>query len=305
VAFFSRKTFTNSGPRQKSIPDGLWMKCVSCGATVYRNEVEERLHVCPSCAHHYRVGAHERIRLHFDTGTFEETHAGITAADPLHFAAGEHTYGDRVERARQETGINEALVTGFARIEGRRCAVGAMDSRFIMASMGGAVGEKFCRLCADAVREAVPLVLFAASGGARMQEGILALMQMAKTADAVSELNDAGVPYIVVLTDPTSGGVFASFATLGDILIAEPKAYIGFAGARLIQGALNVKLPQGFQTSEYQFQNGHIDRIVPRGELRAALGQLVRLLNPDGDVVIAAESESAEATEEAPAAEEV
>ncbi|MBI1318475.1 MAG: acetyl-CoA carboxylase carboxyl transferase subunit beta [Candidatus Hydrogenedens sp.] len=260
------------------------MKCVSCGTTVYRSEVEERLHVCPTCGHHYRVGAHDRIGLHFDRGSFEETHGGITAADPLEFAAGEHTYASRVDRARQETGLNEALVTGFARIEGNRVALGVMDSRFVMASMGGAVGEKFCRLCADAIQANTPLLLFAASGGARMQEGILALMQMAKTADAVSELNEAGIPYIVVLTDPTSGGVFASFATLGDVLLAEPKAYIGFAGARLIQGALHVKLPQGFQTSEYQYQNGQLDRIVPRSEMRATLAQLVRLLHPEGAV---------------------
>lgn len=284
MAFFKRRTGALSRTGEKNIPDGLWMKCKSCGQTLFKNEVEEKLNVCPSCGHHYRVGARRRIEMHFDEGTFEETHAELSAADPLQFSVGDESYSQRVSRARQQAGINEALLTGYARLQGLRAVVGAMDSQFIMASMGAALGEKFCRMCRDAICERLPLVVFAASGGARMQEGILALMQMAKTSGAVRELNDAGIPYIVVLTDPTSGGVYASFASLGDITLAEPKAYIGFAGARLIEGALKVKLPDGFQTSEYQFENGHIDEIVKREELRPYLARLLKMLHPNPDV---------------------
>lgn len=283
MAFFRRRTasFTRTG--DKSIPDGLWMKCAGCGQTLYKSEVEQRGQVCPQCGHHYRVGARHRIEIHFDKDSFQETHIGLTAADPLTFSVGSESYAQRVERAREQAGLNEALLTGFARLDGLRVAVGVMDSRFIMASMGAALGEKFCRLADDAIRERLPLIVFAASGGARMQEGILALMQMAKTAGAIRRLNDSAIPYIVVLTDPTSGGVYASFASLGDIIIAEPKAYVGFAGARLIEGALKVKLPEGFQSSEYQFENGHVDQIVKREELGATLSKLVRFLHPAPD----------------------
>lgn len=283
MAFFRRRTasFTRTG--DKSIPDGLWMKCAGCGQTLYKSEVEQRGQVCPQCGHHYRVGARQRIEIHFDKDSFQETHIGLSAADPLTFSVGSESYAQRVERAREQAGLNEALLTGFARLDGLRVAVGVMDSRFIMASMGAALGEKFCRLADDAIRDRVPLIVFAASGGARMQEGILALMQMAKTAGAVRRLNDSAIPYIVVLTDPTSGGVYASFASLGDIIIAEPKAYVGFAGARLIEGALKVKLPEGFQSSEYQFENGHVDQIVKREDLGATLSKLVRFLHPAPD----------------------
>lgn len=283
MAFFRRRTGPFSRTGEKSIPDGLWMKCTGCGQTLYKSEVEQRGQVCPQCGHHYRVGARQRVAIHFDPDSFQETHLGLTAADPLSFSVGEESYAQRVTRAREQAGLDEALLTGFARLDGLRVAVGVMDSRFIMASMGSALGEKFCRLVEDAIRERLPLIVFAASGGARMQEGILALMQMAKTAGAVKQLNDTGTPYIVVLTDPTSGGVYASFASLGDIILAEPKAYVGFAGARLIEGALKVKLPEGFQSSEYQYENGHVDQIVKREELSAVLSKLVRYLHPAPD----------------------
>lgn len=279
MAFFKRNRFFG-GSTKKPIPDGLWMKCSACEQIVYRSEVESGLHVCPQCGHHHRVPARERIALTVDEGSFTETHANVFTLDPLHFTVGEESYAKRVDRIRQKTGLSEALLTGFGTVEGTRAALGAMDSNFIMASMGSALGEKFHRLCNDAIAERLPVLMFAASGGARMQEGTLALMQMAKTSAAVRRLNDNGIPYIVVLTDPTSGGVFASFASLGDIILAEPKAYIGFAGARLIEGALRVKLPEGFQRAEYQFENGFIDRIVPRAELRPFLGKLLRMLSP-------------------------
>ena len=256
------------------------MKCVDCKQTVYKSEVDQNMEVCPSCGHHYRIGARKRLELTVDPGTFEETHAGLTTMDPLSFAVGHETYQERIQRARTTSGLNEAMITGFGAIGGTRVAIGAMDSSFIMASMGSAIGEKFCRIIHDAIEEQVPALVFCASGGARMQEGILALMQMAKTSDAVRQINEARLPYITVLTDPTSGGVFASFASLGDIVLAEPEAYIGFAGARLIEGALKVKIPDGFQRSEYQFENGFIDDIVKRTEMREYLSRLLRYLSP-------------------------
>jgi acetyl-CoA carboxylase carboxyl transferase subunit beta len=281
MAFFKRKRMTARAGRGKSaVPDGLWMKCDGCQGTVYRREVEKNLMVCPACGHHYRVGVALRLDLLLDPGTFEETNLTLRATDPLHFTIGKETYIERIERAKEESGLEDALTTGFGAIEGTRTALGIMDSSFIMASMGSVMGEKFRRLVLDAVREELPLVLVAASGGARMQEGILALMQMAKTADAVRQLNEAGLPYITVLTDPTTGGVLASFAGLGDVVLAEPGAYIGFTGARLIAGALKVSLPDGFQRAEYQFENGFIDQIVPRAELRPLLGRLLRALDP-------------------------
>ena len=280
MAFFKRNRLLPSTAK-KSIPDGVWIKCPGCKETVYKNEVEDNLSCCPSCDHHMRISAERRIQLFVDYNSFEETHTNISAADPLNFTVGKETYAERIERAKDQSGLSEALITGNAKLRGAKITLGVMDSTFIMASMSSALGEKFCLLVKDAIQSETPLVLFAASGGARMQEGILALMQMAKTSDAVRQLNEARIPFIVVLTDPTSGGVFASFASLGDITIAEPNAYIGFAGARLIEGALKVKLPDGFQRSEYQFQNGFIDRITSRKELREQVGNIVRYLHPN------------------------
>lgn len=282
--FFKRTKFLSRGSKNV-VPDGLWVKCPGCKQTVYKNEVEANNQVCPSCGHHYRLAARKRIELLVDGGSFQETHTNLRTADPLAFAVGEETYIQRVERARKQSGMNEAIVTGFASIEGVRISIGAMEPSFIMASMGSVLGEQFCRMCEDAIREKTPVIMCAASGGARMQEGILALMQMAKTTDAVRRLNEAGIPYIVILTDPTTGGVYASFASLGDITLAEPNAYIGFAGARLIEGALKVKLPDGFQRSEYQFENGFIDQILKRSELRAYLAKLLRYISPDATLL--------------------
>lgn len=284
MAFFTRTPFgRKKRPQSTGSDDGLWKKCDGCKQTVYHADIEENMQVCPNCGHHYRIQSRARIALLVDPDSFEETHVNITADDPLAFSVGKESYAERIERARKLSGLNEALVTGIARIEGVRCAIGCMDSTFVMASMGSAVGEKFCRLVKDAIANRVPLIMISASGGARMQEGILALMQMAKTADAVRQINEAGLPYIVVQTDPTSGGVFASFANLGDITIAEPKAYIGFAGARLIEGAFKIKLPEGFQRAEYQRDNGFVDEIVTRAEMRAYLAKLLRYLAPSAD----------------------
>jgi len=278
MSLFRRKNLNPSETGKNTIPDGLWMKCDGCGQTVFKSEVEENLRVCPLCGYHYRLTVAERIRLTFDPDSFQETHSDLVSSDPLGFTVGKESYAKRLQRARETSGNSEAMVTGFAILEGMRLAAGIMDPEFIMGSMGAAVGEKFCLLAEDAIREKVPMLIFAASGGARMQEGIVALMQMARTAEAVARLNEASIPYISVLTDPTTGGVYASFASLGDLVIAEPGAYIGFAGKRLIEGALKTSLPEGFQRAEFHLQNGFLDAVVKRAELRGWLSRAFRLL---------------------------
>lgn len=280
MSLFKRSKFAGFIGEKNKVPDGVWTKCTSCKKAVYRNELEENQQVCPACNFHFRIAARDRIDFLVDEDSFIETHMSVRTADPLHFQVGKETYKQRVERAQEDTGLDEALLTGFAHIEGERTVLGVMDARFIMASMGSALGERFARAAADALKERIAFICFAASGGARMQEGILALMQMAKTTDAIRQLNEAGVPFISVLTDATTGGVYASFASLGDIVLAEPEANIGFAGKRLIESALRVKLPEGFQTAEYQFENGFIDNIVPRKEMRSTLAKLLTYLNP-------------------------
>jgi len=280
MPFFKRRKFVSVVGRKSVVPDGLWMKCSNCNQAVYRAEVEKNQQVCPACGHHYRINSAKRIEWTVDPGSFEETHTQLQTSDPLGFSVGDVTYQEKIEKTQEATQLPEALVTGLATLDGQRTVLAVMDSTFMMGSMGSVFGEKFCRAVKDAVRERIPLVVFAASGGARMQEGILSLMQMAKTADGVRELNDAGIPYIVVLTDPTSGGVYASLASLGDIILAEPGAYIGFAGTRLIEGALNIEVPEGFQRAEYQFQNGFVDRIVKRSDMAPTLAKLLRYLSP-------------------------
>lgn len=278
--FFKRRRFTSVIGRKSPMPDGVWMKCPKCKEAVYKADVESNLQVCPSCSFHHRIAARTRVDWTADPGTFEETHLDIQTVDPLNFTVGEVTYLSKVAQAKSKSGLQEALITGRARIEDSPLVLGVMDPYFMGGSMGSALGEKFCCAVEDALRERLPMVVFAASGGARMQEGILSLMQMAKTADAVALLNEAGLPYITVLTDPTYGGVYASFATLGDVVLAEPGAFCGFAGPRLIEGALKVKLPEGFQSAEYQYEHGFVDQIVKRTEMRATLGKLLRYLTP-------------------------
>lgn len=280
MTFFKRSKFAGFGGEKTKVPDGVWTKCTSCNQAVYQTEVEENMQVCPACGFHFRIAARERLDRLLDPDSFEETHTSIRSADPLEFSVGKETYTQRLVRAQKDTGLDEALITGFGTIEGHRAVFGAMEPRFIMASMGSALGERFYRAVMDAIEERICFVCFAASGGARMQEGTVALMQMAKTAEAIRQMNEAGVPYISVLTDATTGGVYASFASLGDVILAEPEANIGFAGKRLIESALKVKLPEGFQSSEYQYDNGFIDRIVKRGDMRPMLAQLMSYLNP-------------------------
>lgn len=281
MTLFKRSKFAGFMGQKNKVPDGLWMQCPSCNEAIFRNEVEENHHICPVCDHHYRISARRRLELLLDPDSFQETHSEVVSEDPLNFQVGKETYAQRLERAKEDSGLDEALLTGFGTIEEQRLVVAAMDPQFIMGSMGSAVGERFRRTVRDAIQNRICFVSFAASGGARMQEGILGLMQMAKTTDAVRQMNEEGIPFVSVLTDATTGGVYASFASLGDIVLAEPGANIGFAGKRLIEGALRVKLPEGFQSSEYQFDNGFIDRIVSRHEMRPFLAKLVRYLNPN------------------------
>lgn len=252
--------------------------CPKCGALAARAELAKNLYVCAACGYHFPIGAYLRLSLILDSGSFRELDEDLTAADPLNFPG----YPEKLAIAQARTGLNEAVVTATGRIDGRKVAVGVLDSRFMMGSMSATVGEKITRLIENAAKNHLPLILFSASGGARMQEGILSLMQMAKTSAALARFDQRGGLYISVLTDPTTGGVTASFASLGDITLAEPGALIGFAGPRVIEQTIGQKLPEGFQRSEYLEEHGFIDRIVPRREIRAVLSQLLTLHSKGG-----------------------
>ena len=255
--------------------------CPACGKAVPRRELVGHCYVCPLCGHHYPVGAYYRLSLILDKGTFRELDAPLASNNPLDFPG----YEAKLDGARRRTGMNEAVVTAAGRIGGQRVAVGALDSRFFMGSMSAAVGEKVTRLVEYADKYKLPLILFSASGGARMQEGILSLMQMAKTSAALERFSQKGGLYISVLTHPTTGGVTASFASLGDIMLAEPGALIGFAGPRVIEQTIGEKLPEGFQSAEYLLEHGFLDAIVPRDALRATLLHLLKLHGKGGDAL--------------------
>ena len=260
--------------KQIGVPAGLWTRCKSCEHMVYEKEVVEALHVCPECDHHARIDARTRIRQLVDPDTFEEFAADLRSTDPLNFKD-RIPYKDRVKREQAKTGETEAIVVGRTFIRGRAVILGVMNPHFIMASMGAVVGEKVTRAIERAIEDNLPLVMVTASGGARMQEGMISLVQMAKTAAALGKLDQAGGLYIVVCTDPTTAGVAASFAGLGDIIIAEPRAMIGFAGPRVISNTINSELPEGFQTAEFMLQHGFVDRIVHRKDLRREIARLI------------------------------
>jgi acetyl-CoA carboxylase carboxyl transferase beta subunit len=261
---------------RRDVPAGLWTKCPRCAALVYRKELERNLRVCPRCNYHHRLSAAGRLATVVDEASFVEHDEGLVPEDPLAFVD-EKPYPVRVDEAQRRTGLPEAIVTGTGAIEGRQAVVGAMEFAFLGGSMGAVVGEKVARSAERACSLGWPLILFSASGGARMQEGALSLLQMAKTSVALGRLADAGVPFISVLCDPTTGGVAASFAFQGDIILAEPAALIGFAGRRVIEQTIRQKLPEGFQTAEFLLEHGLIDAIVPRSDLRPTLGRLLRL----------------------------
>lgn len=261
------------------VPDGVWSKCASCRHVIYAGELDDNLLVCPHCGHHFELTAPERIALLADDGSFEETDAGMTASDPLRFG-GSKPYADSLASAREKTGLPEAVLTGRATIGGVPVVLAVMDKRFIGASMGSVVGEKITRAMELALAERLPFLAVTASGGARMQEGMLSLMQMAKTSAAAERLAQAGVPYIALLTDPTYGGVTASFATLADVILAEPGARIGFAGPAVIEQTIKQSLPKGFQSAESMQKHGMIDAVVARKDLCEALEQLLRYAVP-------------------------
>ena len=265
--------------KKKPVPDGLFMKCDGCGTMVYRKNVEQLLQVCPECNFHFRIGAWDRMRLHTDEGSFHEIDGDLKPCDPLEFVA-EKRYAEQLESDIEKTSLNEAVICGTCTIEGRPTVFASMDFRFRGGSMGSVVGEKVTRAAELATRERVPLLTVASSGGARMQESALSLMQMIKTCAALRRLHEAGGLYISVMTHPTTGGVTASWASMGDVIIAEPKALIGFAGRRVIEETIKKKLPDDFQTAEFLLAHGFIDMIVPRAELKSALVKLLDYLPP-------------------------
>jgi len=256
----------------------LWLKCPKCGELLYARELMKNLKVCRKCGYHFRLTAFERIAITLDEGSFEEFDSDLGPVDPLGFPG----YPEKVACAQQATGLKEAILTGSGTIEGWSVVIGVLDPNFIMGSMGCVVGEKISRLVERAIERRVPLVIFSASGGARMQEGVFSLMQMAKTSAAISRLHDQRILYISVLTDPTTGGVAASFAALGDIVIAEPGALIGFAGRRVTEQTLREKLPPHFQTAEFCFEHGFLDLVVPRQEMRRTLAHILALHSERG-----------------------
>jgi acetyl-CoA carboxylase carboxyl transferase subunit beta len=266
-------------PKKKDIPDAVWTKCPGCGQTVFRKLVEERLMVCPECNFHYTLSARQRIGILADEGSFEERHANLASTDPLGFKDLQ-SYPDRLKRYQHATGLKDAALCGAARIEGQPVVLFVMDSNFLMASMGSVVGEKATRSVEDALELRLPLIMVCASGGARMQEGVVSLMQMAKTSAALARFDEAAGFYIAVLTNPTTAGVMASFASLGDVILAEPKALIGFTGPRVIKETIRAELPAGFQTSEFLLDHGFIDRVVPRSEMKRELANLLSYCAP-------------------------
>ncbi|WP_295580606.1 acetyl-CoA carboxylase, carboxyltransferase subunit beta [uncultured Oscillibacter sp.] len=264
--------------RDNYVPGDKLTTCPKCGQESERKAVAEGLSVCPKCGYHWPIGGYYRLSTILDPGSFRELNEKYPAADPLSFPG----YRAKQDAAQRKTGLTEAAVTATGAIGGRRCVVGVLDSRFLMGSMSAAVGEKITLAIEYAAKNKLPLILFAASGGARMQEGILSLMQMAKTSAALARFSDRGLLYISVLTDPTTGGVTASFASLGDIILAEPGALIGFAGPRVIQQTIGETLPEGFQRAEYQEAHGFVDAVVPRAQLRETLARLLLLHEKGG-----------------------
>jgi acetyl-CoA carboxylase carboxyl transferase subunit beta len=260
---------------KRGVPGGLWLSCDDCGAMIFRKEVERQMNVCPECGYHMYLSARDRIRWVLDEGTFEEWDANLAPTDPLEFED-QKKYKDRLVSEQKRTGLRDAVLTGGGMIRARRVAFGVTDSAFIMGSMGSVVGERLTRLVERATQEKLPLIIISGSGGgARMHEGIFSLLQMAKVSAALARFDEAGGLFISVLTNPTMGGVAASFASLGDVILAEPKALIGFAGPRTIKATIRIELPKGFQTSEFLLEHGYIDRIVARADLKSEIARII------------------------------
>lgn len=278
MALFGKPKYTIVRLKKKEIPDGLWTKCVGCSETLYNKTLEENFKVCPKCNYHFTLGAYERIDMLLDKDTFQEYDKEMLPLDPLDFK-GPKTYKDKLAADQALTGLKDAAVTGVGLLDNKKIIMAVTDSRFIMGSMGSVVGEKITRVIETATKNKLPMIIVSGSGGgARMYEGMFSLMQMSKTATALSYHHKQNLPYISVLTDPTMAGVMASFAGLGDIIIAEPKALIGFTGPRVIEQTIRQKLPTGFQRSEFLLEHGLIDMIVYRKNLKSTLNQLLDYL---------------------------
>lgn len=260
---------------RKEMPEGLWLSCPSCKNMLYQKTVDENMGICPECDHHFRIDGATRIRQLVDEGSFEELGPDLASNDPLKFTWGEQNYKDRIKVDPEQMSAHEAMLAGKAFIRGRGVMLAVMNFSFLGGSMGMVVGEKFCLAVDRAIEESLPFVVICCSGGARMHEGLVALQQMAKTSAALARYDQKGGLYISVLTDPTTGGVAASFAMLGDVIIAEPKALIGFAGPRVIQQTIKIELPEGFQTAEFLVEHGFVDMIVNRKKLRSEIGRLI------------------------------
>jgi acetyl-CoA carboxylase carboxyl transferase subunit beta len=281
MIWFKKDLFTNGEAaegKSVKVPFGLWVKCEHCGEIIYKKEVERNLDVCPKCDYHFRISSRSRINITFDEGTFIETDEKMEPVDALDFKDLKR-YKDRLKSSQKETGLRDAMITGEGEIGGQRACAAVFEFSFMGGSMGSVVGEKITRAIERAIDNRCGMIIFSSSGGARMQESILSLMQMAKTSAALAKLREAGLPYISVLTDPTMGGVSASFAMLGDVIIAEPRALIGFAGPRVIAETIRQKLPEGFQRAEYLLEHGMVDMIVERKLMKETLSRLLSMLN--------------------------
>ncbi|MBI3920271.1 MAG: acetyl-CoA carboxylase carboxyltransferase subunit beta [Armatimonadetes bacterium] len=271
-----RRYWRDGKHNQEDIPGDLWVKCTKCGTMLYKKEFEKELKVCRKCGFHFRLNSWERLEVTVDEGSFVESDCGLIPSDPLGFPE----YKEKIAKAQSNTGMNDAAVVGDATIEGYPLIVGITDSEFMMGSMNSVVGEKITRALEHAIDRNLPVLLISGSGGgARMHEGLLSLMQMAKTCGAVARLRKAGLPYVALLTHPSMAGVQASFASLGDVILAEPGALIGFTGPRVIEQNLKIKLPRDFQSAEFQMAHGMVDAVVPRGNLRPVLAQLLEFVN--------------------------
>ncbi|MDO8662547.1 MAG: acetyl-CoA carboxylase, carboxyltransferase subunit beta [Candidatus Omnitrophota bacterium] len=278
MALFGKPKYTILRVKKKEMPEGLWTKCEECSATLYNKTIEENLKVCPKCGYHFSLGAYERINMLLDQDSFSEFDKDMLSADPLNFK-GPKTYKDKLAGDQLVTGLKDAVISGEGLLDNKKIIAAVTDSRFIMGSMGSVVGEKITRAIENATKNKLPLIIISGSGGgARMYEGMLSLMQMSKTCAALSYHHKAKLPFISVLTNPTMGGVMASFAGVGDIILAEPRALIGFAGPRVIEQTIRQKLPVGFQRSEFLLEHGLIDMIVQRKNLKSTLSQLLDYL---------------------------
>ena len=276
MPIFKKPPFRGNADKKRDMPEGLWHKCPGCGEVIHELELKKSLRVCPHCNYHFTLSAPERIESLTDPGTFKETDKGMTSVDALNFKG----YKDKLTKYQKITGLCEAIITGKGKVIGHSVVLAVMDFRFLGASMGSVVGEKITRAIELATKEKTAVIIISASGGARMHEGILSLMQMAKTSGALAVHDRAGLPFISVLTHPTTGGVTASFATLGDIILAEPGCMIGFAGPRVIKETTHQELPEGFQTAEFMHQHGLVDMIVERREMREKLASILGYLLP-------------------------